>query len=128
MTTSGGTINTVGSDSGVVDLVGLGLPSFQLFVAGTSATALGAIALLQRACGDRFGNAYELEVVDVLSRPDLADDAHVMATPTVVRHRPHPIRRVVGDLTGLGAFLDGAREGVAAPLGDAATAVAPVEH
>jgi circadian clock protein KaiB len=42
---------------------------------------------------------YELEVVDLRARPDLAAADEVMAVPTVIRVAPQPARRAVGDLT-----------------------------
>jgi circadian clock protein KaiB len=38
-------------------------------------------------------------VIDVLERPQLAADAKILATPTVVKELPVPIRRIIGDLS-----------------------------
>ena len=40
-----------------------------------------------------------LDVVDVLERPDLAESEHVLATPALIRHRPLPRRKILGDLS-----------------------------
>jgi hypothetical protein len=40
-----------------------------------------------------------LTIVDVLERPQLAEDEKIMATPTVIRRLPLPVRRVIGDLS-----------------------------
>lgn len=39
------------------------------------------------------------EEVDVLERPDLAEAEHILATPALVRHRPLPRRKIIGDLS-----------------------------
>jgi circadian clock protein KaiB len=40
-------------------------------------------------------------VVDVVERPELAEQERIIATPTVVRRAPPPTRRVIGDLSDL---------------------------
>jgi circadian clock protein KaiB len=42
---------------------------------------------------------YELEVVDVLKRPQLAEDEKIIATPVLVKVLPEPIRKILGDLS-----------------------------
>ena len=74
---------------------------FVLFVTGFSARSLAAATNLRRVCDERLGtDGYHLEIVDVLDNPDRADDARIIATPTVVRLHPEPRRRVIGDLSG----------------------------
>jgi circadian clock protein KaiB len=38
-------------------------------------------------------------VVDVLERPQLAEDEKILATPTVIKELPLPIRRIIGDMS-----------------------------
>ncbi|WP_207918722.1 circadian clock KaiB family protein [Saccharopolyspora karakumensis] len=54
---------------------------------------------LRAVCEDRVPGRYEIEVVDVAERPDLAGELRILATPTVVRIAPLPQRRVIGDLS-----------------------------
>lgn len=42
---------------------------------------------------------YDLEVIDVLERPQLAEDERIVATPTLIKELPPPLRRIIGDLT-----------------------------
>ncbi|MFA7556817.1 MAG: circadian clock KaiB family protein [Hydrogenophaga sp.] len=42
---------------------------------------------------------YRLEVVDVLREPERAEDDKVFATPMLVRSRPAPPVRILGDLS-----------------------------
>ena len=48
---------------------------------------------------DEFKDQYSLKVIDVLENPGLAEDDKILATPTVVKRLPMPIRKVIGDLT-----------------------------
>lgn len=73
---------------------------YRLFVAGDSARSHAAAANLRRALDEALGpDQYRLEVVDVLARPDVAEDEGILATPTTVQVQPPPPRRVIGDLT-----------------------------
>jgi circadian clock protein KaiB len=69
-----------------------------LFVAGQSVRTERAVANLRRICA-RLGDRCELTIVDVLERPELAEREKILATPTVIRNRPLPRRRVIGDLS-----------------------------
>jgi circadian clock protein KaiB len=42
---------------------------------------------------------YELEIVDVLENPQRAEDERILATPTLIKQLPPPLRRVIGDLS-----------------------------
>lgn len=42
---------------------------------------------------------YDLEIIDVLEFPDLAEDERILATPTLIKSLPLPLRRVIGDLS-----------------------------
>jgi circadian clock protein KaiB len=71
----------------------------KLYVTGTSPRAEEAISNLRRICEDELNSKYELEVIDVLERPDLAEAARILATPTLIKQLPPPLRRVIGDLS-----------------------------
>jgi circadian clock protein KaiB len=69
-----------------------------LYVAGQSVRSARAVANLRTLC-DELGASCELTIVDVLERPQAAEDDRILATPTVIRRRPLPLRRVIGDLS-----------------------------
>jgi circadian clock protein KaiB len=71
----------------------------QLFVTGDTPRSQRALANLQRLCETHLRGEYTLEVVDVLARPQMAEAARILATPTLVRVQPGPARRVIGDLS-----------------------------
>jgi circadian clock protein KaiB len=58
-----------------------------------------AIANLQRICEQELEGKYELEIIDVLESPQLAEDEKILATPTLIKQLPPPLRRVIGDLS-----------------------------
>lgn len=71
----------------------------KLYVTGQTPRSLRAIANLRRICEEELQGSYELVVIDVLERPQLAEDEKILATPTVVKELPQPIRRIIGDLS-----------------------------
>ena len=40
-----------------------------------------------------------VEIVDVLENPQRAEDEKILATPTLIKQLPPPLRRVIGDLS-----------------------------
>ncbi len=71
----------------------------RLYVAGKTARSEQAIADLKRMCEQELGGVYRVEVTDVLEDPAAAEREKVLATPTVIKELPLPVRRVIGDLS-----------------------------
>jgi circadian clock protein KaiB len=71
----------------------------KLYVTGQTPRSCRAIANLQQVCESELSGRYEMQVIDVLERPQLAEDEKILATPTVVKELPLPIRRIIGDLS-----------------------------
>lgn len=70
-----------------------------LFVVGGSDKAERAEQNVRRLCDDLLGGLYELRVIDVLENGEAAEEANIVATPTLVRRAPLPVRVIVGDLS-----------------------------
>ena len=66
---------------------------------GTSPRAQVAITNLERICAEELLGQYELEIIDVLEHPQRAEDEKILATPTLIKQLPPPLRRVIGDLS-----------------------------
>lgn len=72
--------------------------SFSLFVSDTEGKDRAAIENLQNLCEAHLQRDYEISVIDVRHRPDLAEQARILATPALVKTGPLPRQCVVGDL------------------------------
>ena len=72
--------------------------SFRLYVTGETTLSREAESNLRALCKNRLDD-YEIEIVDILERPDVAEKEHIIATPTVMRLAPTPRLRVIGDLS-----------------------------
>lgn len=71
----------------------------KLYVSGHSARSRQATENLRRICETELQGQYDMEVVDVLEHPQLAEDEKIIATPTLIKTLPPPLRRVIGDLS-----------------------------
>ncbi len=71
----------------------------KLYITGQTPKSERAIANLQRICREELGGRYEIRVIDILERPQLAEDEKILATPALIKELPSPIRRVIGDLS-----------------------------
>jgi circadian clock protein KaiB len=71
----------------------------RLYVTGTTARSMRAIANLRHVCERHLAGRYDLEVVDVYQQPELAAREQLVAAPTLVKKLPLPLRRLVGDLS-----------------------------
>ena len=73
--------------------------SLRLYVAGATARSNRAIRVMKQICEEHLANRCHFEIVDVYQHPELARTDHVIAVPTLVRSRPLPVRRMIGDLS-----------------------------
>ena len=71
----------------------------RLFVTGASTHTATAISNLRRICEQELEGQFDLEIIDVLKFPALAEDEKILATPTLIKSLPLPLRRVIGDLS-----------------------------
>lgn len=71
----------------------------KLYVTGKTPRSERAISNLQRICEEELSHLYEMRVIDVLERPQLAEDEKIIATPTLIKELPPPLRRIIGDLS-----------------------------
>jgi len=81
----------------------------RLYVAGATDRSRQAVLRVRRLCETELNGEYDLEVIDIYQQPILARDGQILATPTLVREFPQPVRRLIGNLsntTGLFAGLD----------------------
>lgn len=81
--------------------------NLRLYVAGQTPRSVTAFSNLKRLCEERLAGRYLIEVIDLVSHPQLAQSDQIIAIPTLVRKLPEPIKRVVGDLSNIERVLVG---------------------
>jgi circadian clock protein KaiB len=70
-----------------------------LFVSGASDSSAQAIANVREICDTHLGGRHSLDIVDLHQDPSLAREHRVLATPTLVKRHPLPVRMLVGDMS-----------------------------
>ena len=71
----------------------------KLYVAGNTPNSMRALNTLKEILENEFKGVYALKVIDVLKQPQLAEEDKILATPTLAKILPPPVRRIIGDLS-----------------------------
>jgi circadian clock protein KaiB len=71
----------------------------RLYLAGQSPKSLHALSSLKVMCETHLIGRHEIEIVDLVENPSLARTDDILAIPTLVRRRPAPVRKIIGDLS-----------------------------
>jgi len=79
----------------------------RLYVAGQTPKSLAAFANLKKLCEEHMPGQYDIEVIDLLKKPQLASGDQILAIPTLVRKLPEPIKKIIGDLSNTERVLVG---------------------
>jgi len=79
----------------------------RLYVAGQTPKSIAAIANLTRLCQKHLAGRYTVEVIDLMKDPALAQRDQIIAIPTLIRHLPEPLKRIIGDLSNADKVLVG---------------------
>jgi circadian clock protein KaiB len=79
----------------------------RLYVAGQTPKCLAAFANLKKICETYLTGQYDIEIIDLLKTPALAQGDQILAIPTLVRKLPEPVRKIIGDLSNTERVLVG---------------------
>ena len=79
----------------------------KLYVAGQTPKSIAAFANLNKICDEHLAGKYSIEIVDLLKNPKLAKGDQITAIPTLVRHLPPPVKKIIGDLANTQRVLVG---------------------
>ena len=71
----------------------------RLFITGSTPRSTRAIENMHRICEVNLKGEYDLEIIDVYQSPETTRDLQIVATPTLVKILPEPLRRIIGDLS-----------------------------
>lgn len=71
----------------------------KLYVAGNTPNSIRALKTLKNILEKEFQGVYALKVIDVLKNPQLAEEDKILATPTLAKILPPPVRKIIGDLS-----------------------------
>ncbi len=71
----------------------------RLYITGHTPQAERAIANLKRICEQDLGGRYEMQLIDLVDDPEAGEVQRIIATPTLIKQLPPPLRRIIGDLS-----------------------------
>ena len=73
--------------------------NLRLYVAGQTPRSIAAIANLKKICDAHLSGRYDITIIDLMKDPALAQRDQIVAIPTLIRHLPEPLKRIIGDLS-----------------------------
>jgi circadian clock protein KaiB len=79
----------------------------RLYIAGETPKSVMALGNLKQICEEHLQGRYEIEIIDLLENPQLAQGDQILALPTLVRRLPEPIKKIIGDLSNTERVLVG---------------------
>jgi circadian clock protein KaiB len=71
----------------------------RLYVTGMTERSKRAIQNIKKICEDHLKGRYNLEVIDIYREPVLAKGDQIVATPTLIKKLPVPIRKFIGEMS-----------------------------
>ncbi|MEK6775092.1 MAG: circadian clock KaiB family protein [Bdellovibrionota bacterium] len=71
----------------------------RLYITGNAPQSTRAIINLKRICEEHLKDRYDLEIIDIYKRPELAKDEQIIAAPTLIKSVPPPFKKLIGDLS-----------------------------
>ena len=81
--------------------------ALRLYVAGQTPKSVLALANLRQICEEHLHGRYQIELIDLMESPQLAQGDQILAVPTLVRRLPEPIKKIIGDLSNTERVLVG---------------------
>ncbi len=79
----------------------------RLYVTGMTSKSTRTIANVQKLCEKHLTGRYELDVIDIYQQLKLAQTEEIIATPTLIKKLPLPLRKLIGDMSDTERFLVG---------------------
>ncbi len=71
----------------------------RLYVMDQTPKSVAAFSNLKMICESHLKGRYRITVIDLMKQPQLARGDQILATPTVVRRLPSPVRTIIGNLS-----------------------------
>ena len=79
----------------------------RLYVSGMTPNSMRAIVNVRKICAEHLEGRYQLEIVDIYQQPIFAKEGQIVAAPTLVKERPAPLRKFIGDMSHTDRILAG---------------------
>lgn len=97
--------------AGAFELALLGMDQgnyvLRLYVSGMTPNSLRAVENVRKICAKHLEGRYQLEIIDIYQQPFFAKEGQIIATPTLVKELPEPLRKFIGDMSHTDRILIG---------------------
>jgi len=81
--------------------------ALKLYVTGITPRSRRTLTNIKQICEANFSGKYKLEVIDLYQHPEVTAQQEIIAAPTLVRTRPLPLRRFIGDMSDTATVVGG---------------------
>jgi circadian clock protein KaiB len=71
----------------------------KLYVAGMSRKSMEAIENVKSLCDQFLKGSFELEIIDLYKNPNIAEEHHIVFSPSVLKKLPLPSKTLIGTLS-----------------------------
>jgi circadian clock protein KaiB len=71
----------------------------RLYITGQTPRSVKSVENLRGLCEKYLKGRFDLEVIDIYQQPALAAEGQIIAAPTLIKTKPLPLRRLVGDFS-----------------------------
>jgi circadian clock protein KaiB len=79
----------------------------RLFITGATPNSIRAVTNIKLICEEHLKGRYSLEIIDVYQQLAIAENEQLIALPMLIKMKPLPERRLIGDLSNTGKVLKG---------------------
>lgn|SRR5262245_47984439 len=79
----------------------------RLYIAGLTPQSQRAIKNVKAVCQEHLAERYDLKIIDIYQQPILAKGEQIIAVPTLIKHLPQPLRKLIGNMADAETLLVG---------------------
>lgn len=79
----------------------------RLFITGANPNSIRAVENIKHICEEHLKGKYSLEIFDVYQQQNMAESEQIVALPLLIKKKPLPERRMIGDLSDTEKVLKG---------------------
>jgi len=79
----------------------------RLFITGASPNSVRALTNIKGVCENYLKGRYKLEIIDVYQQAEIAEKEQLVALPMLIRKKPLPEKRLIGDMSDIQKVLKG---------------------
>jgi circadian clock protein KaiB len=79
----------------------------RLYVTDWNPRCVAAFKNITKICEENVDSRCNIEVVDLLEKPELASEDQIITIPTLVKLEPQPRKIIIGDMSNVARVLKG---------------------